>query len=100
MLERMSVCGVLLGLSTAVFGQVPDGSMPSGRCALLEDLALPGIALEVTGTEWHPAGSTPPPTPPWPAPGWKLPAYCRVDGMIDRRAGAGGKPYGIGFARA
>ncbi len=28
----------------------------------------------------------------------KLPAYCRVDGVIDRRTGGDGKPYGIGFA--
>ena len=27
-----------------------------------------------------------------------LPARCRVDGVIDPRAGAGGKSYGIGFA--
>src|SRR5436189_4806263 len=27
-----------------------------------------------------------------------LPARCRVDGTIDQRTGAGGKPYGIGFA--
>lgn len=30
----------------------------------------------------------------------KLPAYCRLDGAIDRRTGVGGKPYGIGFALA
>ena len=29
-----------------------------------------------------------------------LPAHCRVEGTIDRRAGAEGKPYGIGFAVA
>jgi len=29
-----------------------------------------------------------------------LPAYCRVDGTIDRRVGAGGATYGIGFALA
>ena len=26
-----------------------------------------------------------------------FPAYCKVEGMINRRIGAGGKPYGIGF---
>ena len=30
----------------------------------------------------------------------KLPAYCRLDGVLDRRTGADGKPYGIGFALA
>src|SRR2546426_840590 len=29
-----------------------------------------------------------------------LPARCRVDGVIDQRTGAGGKPYAIGFAVA
>ena len=27
-----------------------------------------------------------------------LPSYCRVDGVIDQRTGAGGKTYGIRFA--
>ena len=30
----------------------------------------------------------------------KLPAYCRLDGMLDRRTGADGTAYGIGFALA
>ncbi len=29
-----------------------------------------------------------------------IPAYCRVDGEIDKRIGYGGKPYAIGFAIA
>ena len=29
-----------------------------------------------------------------------LPAYCRADGVIDRRVGVDGKEYGIGFALA
>jgi feruloyl esterase len=35
-----------------------------------------------------------------PAAALKLPAYCRVDGVLDRRTGADGKNYGIGFALA
>jgi feruloyl esterase len=30
----------------------------------------------------------------------ELPAYCRVDGMLDRRIGVKGVSYGIGFAIA
>ena len=30
----------------------------------------------------------------------KLPAFCRLDATLDRRTGADGKPYGIGFAIA
>jgi hypothetical protein len=100
MLERMSVWSVLLGLSTAVFSQASDDAKPSERCAALKGLTLPGIAWEVTGAEWHPAGSTLPPALPRPAPAWKLPAYCRIDAVIDRRQGVGGKPYGIGLAVA
>ena len=29
-----------------------------------------------------------------------VPSFCRVDGVIDPRTGADGKPYGIGFALA
>ncbi|HYP04777.1 MAG TPA: tannase/feruloyl esterase family alpha/beta hydrolase [Bryobacteraceae bacterium] len=29
-----------------------------------------------------------------------LPAFCRIDGVIDKRTGVEGKPYGIGFALA
>src|SRR5690349_24818109 len=30
----------------------------------------------------------------------EVPAFCRVDGVIDQRTGADGKTYGIGFAVA
>ena len=55
-------------------------------CAALQTLQVAGIALEVTKTEWVPAAT--------------LPAYCRLDGMLDRRVGAQGVRYGIGFALA
>ena len=32
--------------------------------------------------------------------GRRCPAYCRMDGMIDRRVGAAARTYGIGFARS
>ena len=68
-------------------------------CALMKAFKLPGITLEITTAEWKPAGSSPPAANPnAPPPPIKLPAYCRVDGVIDRRTGADGKPYGIGFA--
>jgi feruloyl esterase len=99
-LERRAVGWVLLGLSMAVQGEAAGDPKAAQRCAALKGLRIPGVALEVTGTEWHPAGSTLPPAGPWPAPAWKLPAYCRLDGTIDRRVGAEEKPYGIGFALA
>jgi feruloyl esterase len=29
-----------------------------------------------------------------------VPSFCRVEGVLDRRTGVDGKPYGIGFAIA
>lgn len=54
----------------------------------------------MTKVEWIAAGPTAPGGGPDAAPAIVLPAYCRVDGMLDRRMGADGKRYGIGFALA
>jgi hypothetical protein len=74
----------------------------AAACASLMKLQIPGIALTITKAEWFADGSTPPggraggpPVAPI-----KLPAYCRLDGVLDKRTGADGKPYGIGFALA
>jgi feruloyl esterase len=56
-------------------------------CDALRQLQVPGVALAVTTAEWSP-------------PSGSLPAHCRLDGVIDRRTGAGGVAYGIGFALA
>ena len=69
-------------------------------CTTLMKLQVAGVALTVTKAEWIPAGSTPPTGPGGAASGVKLPAYCRLDGVIDRRTGAGGTAYGIGFGVA
>jgi feruloyl esterase len=71
-------------------------------CAAMTNLQISGVTLTVTHVEWFPAGTPPPPNfgpnaPPLTA---SLPAYCRLDGVIDRRVGADGKNYGIGFALA
>ena len=63
-------------------------------------LQVPGVEITVTKAQWIPAGSTPPAGPGGPASSVKLPAYCRLDGVIDRRTGTGGVAYGIGFAVA
>jgi feruloyl esterase len=62
---------------------------------------VPGAALSELTTEWFAAGSPPPPEPPWVAPlTVRMPAYCRLSATLDRRTGADGKSYGIGFALA
>ena len=69
-------------------------------CAALTKLQVPGVALTVTKAEWFAAGPAPAQGPAAAASAVKLPAYCRLDGVIDRRTGAAGANYGIGFALA
>ena len=76
------------------------GVAPSAACQSLTSLQVPGVVLAVTKAEWMAAGSTPPAGPGGAASAIKLPAYCRLDGVIDRRTGKGGVTYGIGFALA
>jgi Tannase and feruloyl esterase len=68
------------------------------KCADLGKLQIPGTKIEFTRAEMVAAGPAPGfrGGPPGPA----LPAHCRVNGLIDRRAGSDGKTYGIGFAVA
>lgn len=97
MIDRnLKISAVLLALCGTAFAQAPD---PAGGCAALKQLQVPGVNLAVTKTEWIPAGSAPPGRGA-PASNVKLPAYCRIDGMIDKRTGAAGATYGIGFAIA
>jgi hypothetical protein len=69
-------------------------------CQALTDLRLPGQAVVIESAREVPAGPVPaaPGAPPAAAARPNLPAHCRVDGVIDRRTGRDGKPYGIGFA--
>ena len=69
------------------------------ECAALRNLQLPGVALSEISAEWIPAGPAPRPFAPPPATN-ALPAYCRLQGTLDRRKGVDGQQYGIGFALA
>jgi hypothetical protein len=67
------------------------------ECADPARFRIPGSAVEITKSQWLPAGSA--------AGGPQgfngtIRAYCRVDGVINRRTGADGREYGIGFAIA
>ena len=72
----------------------------AAACESLRTLQIPGLALEITGAQWVPAGTPPGRGGGGPGPAAPLPAYCRLDGMLDRRTGGDGNPYGIGFALA
>jgi len=67
-------------------------------CSGMTQLATPAIAI----TKAEPVAAGPAAAPPGApgASGMNLPAYCRVEGIIDQRTGVNGKPYGIGFALA
>ncbi|MBV9505437.1 MAG: tannase/feruloyl esterase family alpha/beta hydrolase [Acidobacteriia bacterium] len=93
-LRSKKIVPILLALCGSAFAQTGD---PAAACAALKQLQLPGVNLSVTKTEWIAAGSTPPGRG-GPASTLKLPAYCRIDGMVDKRTGNGGVTYGIGFA--
>jgi hypothetical protein len=98
---RWRLTFVAAGLS--VLGALPVLAQPAGgesNCAQMAKLEIPGLSLEIAKTQWFPAGSTPPSAPGAPPSKVTLPAYCRVDGVLDRRTGADGRPYGIGFALA
>jgi feruloyl esterase len=79
---------------------VPATAQPSARgpenCAALRSLELPGLAISEVAAEWIPAG----PAPGSGAAPVTLPAYCHVQAVLERRTGAGGQTYGIGFAIA
>ncbi|HEY1239513.1 MAG TPA: tannase/feruloyl esterase family alpha/beta hydrolase [Bryobacteraceae bacterium] len=62
---------------------IAGGAMAQGRsCAEMAKLDMPGVTFTKAAPAAEPV------------------AHCRVDGVIDRRTGAGGKEYGIGFALA
>ncbi|MGO9662839.1 MAG: hypothetical protein ACLP66_05945, partial [Polyangia bacterium] len=71
------LCGAVLAQPAA----------PPYQCAALVNLQVPGVALTVTKAERIPA--VPAPVLPGGAgSAVNLPAYCRLDGVIDRRTGA------------
>ena len=90
----------LLLATVIALAAVPASAQPAtpgaAECAALQTMQLPGFALSEVSAQWIAAGPATPPLPPT----LVLPARCRVQGTLDRRKGAGGQPYGIGFAMA
>src|SRR5688500_8063740 len=78
----------------------PATTQPTARgpeeCAALRKLELPGVAISEVTAEWVAFG----PAPLIGVPAVTLPAYCRVQATLNRRQGADGQQYGIGFALA
>jgi hypothetical protein len=67
----------------------------ANSCAALKGFKAPGV--EITKVEQIAYGTT---VPNLYGPGRSapIPAYCRVEGIIHRRAGVGGEKFGINFA--
>jgi feruloyl esterase len=70
----------------------------ANSCADLSHITIDGV--EITKTAMSAAGTTVPPAYPGAPAIGPLPAHCRVDGVINRRKGADGEEFGIGFALA
>jgi hypothetical protein len=96
----LALSGLLLS-SASVLAQTSRAT--PAACEALQTLQVDGVAVTIATTQWFVTGA---PLPAGraggPAPAVsKLPAFCRVDGVIDRRSGVpAGATYGIGFALA
>ncbi|HEY8232328.1 MAG TPA: DUF6351 family protein [Vicinamibacteria bacterium] len=92
---------VVLVASSVSQEAVAQAAPGEPACAALRQLQVPGAALSEVSAEWFAQGSPPPQEPPWVPPlAVPLPAYCRLSATLDRRTGADGRSYGIGFALA
>jgi len=86
---------ILTLLAPFAFAQAPH------PCADVAHFSVPGLNLKIVKAEPVPAAApgTVRISPAFPGTvGVAVPAYCRVDGVIDERTGADARPYGIGFA--
>jgi hypothetical protein len=84
--------------STLAVAAVAAAQQPKD-CAGLAGIKIPGV--EITKAAMIPAVESMPSKPGVPS-FYKgpLPAYCRVEGVMNHRTGADGQPYGIGFSLA
>ncbi|HET9192036.1 MAG TPA: tannase/feruloyl esterase family alpha/beta hydrolase [Vicinamibacterales bacterium] len=98
-MNRTVLLAVAFGCAAASASAQPTVSGAT-ECAGLRNVQLPGFAISESTARWIPTGPAPAPGQFTPAPAVTLPAYCRVDAVLDRRTGVGGQQYGIGFALA
>jgi feruloyl esterase len=108
--KTLAMLGILGGLAlmpTSAFSQtvrsVDRGVSPADKCAGLVNFQIPDSGMAITKAESVP---TAPPNTIKPSPfspsmiPVAVPSYCRAEGIIRQRTGAGGNPYAIGFAIA
>ena len=100
-MTNAATCTALLAGLIVSAPSLANAQKGDTACRAFATVQVPGAALSEITAEWFAAGSPPPPEPPFMPPiTVKLPAYCRLDATLDRRTGADGRPYGIGFAIA
>src|ERR1035437_3433218 len=87
---------VLISLMVAFCASAMAQSESTVSCAYPDHLKIEGV--EITKAEPIPAGTSVPPMYPGAPSLGPLPAHCRVDGVINRRKGAGGEEFGIRLA--
>jgi hypothetical protein len=89
---------VLFSSSCAV-SKNPQANISDNACGKLRAFSTTENNVTIKSAVNIAAGPVPPVMYQRPYAG-TLASYCRVDGVIDERIGAGGKPYAIGFAIA
>ena len=94
----LRVSAVAMWMLATTTAQPAEAGAPKA-CAALTSFKAPGFNMVIAQAVEVPEGPVPA-IPFGPAFSGNLPAYCRVDGVIDPRAGRDGKPYAIGFAVA
>lgn len=98
-MHDLNIGRMLLAFAAGLIA-APGMAQGSGadRCAAMAN-DRPGDDVRITSAA-HVAAAGPAFVDPngWPVAG--LPAYCRVEGVVNARKGAGGKDYGIHFAIA
>ena len=111
--KRWSVrCVAVLGVVAALPFAAPPSAAQTAvdatigavlQCGQLKGLAIPDSAITITQADALPnaAPNTVLIRPPLPdVVSVAVPSHCRADGEIDKRIGADGKPYAIGFTIA
>jgi len=87
---------VFIAASSAALGAsagfaATASSDPAAACVSLANLTnFPVTPTRITSATFNPAGSVS-------ANGVPLPAHCQIDGIINKRIGIDGHPYGDGF---
>ena len=94
----MTHCKLSLLLVAVLIEPLAAQSQSADPCTALAGLKIGGV--EITKAAIVPAGTTVPPPYPGAQGLGPFPAYCRVDGIINRRKGIDGQEFGIGFALA